>query len=286
MVTQHTVTLFGMGAYDGVRASVVALDRAPEPSTMRLMAQHSAGPSALLFLAPTPDCPADTSTPTFNLRCFGRAGELDVPPLASFAAAHVLVAKGATRGVDSVTVLEGPRRMVFPVTASGQIRCTVELGPVAPLEVSSVVRLVVSDLFGIVRRGLTLDYVEAHRTLVVYDTQSTADQLRGLTPRAAPSAAKTAAQLRLGTVIVCVRDTTTGGLFARAFSPAQDYAETPMPAAATPYLRNDWDASDSSAVFEIAWALSGRPGRLVKQPDGRHHATLFARAASIQSSRS
>ncbi|KAJ1730401.1 hypothetical protein LPJ61_003031 [Coemansia biformis] len=281
---QRTVTLFGTGSYDGIRASVHVLDAIPEPSTMRLMAQQTDCPSSL-FLAPSPDCPERTSTPTYNLRCFSGSGELDVPPLSSFAAAHAVMAKGGVRGIESVIILEGPRRMVFPVSRSGQIRCAVEPCAVAGLGVPNMERLVVSDLFGIVRRGLTLDYIEAHRTLAVYDSQSTVDQLRRLTPRSAPSTVKTVSQLCVSTIVVCVRDLKTGGLYARSFSPIHDYAETPMPTVATPYLRNDWGSDadgDANTVFEISWTLAGRSCRLIKRSDSRDSPTLYVRAVLLR----
>ncbi|KAJ2779663.1 hypothetical protein H4R18_003879 [Coemansia javaensis] len=286
-MAHYVVTLFGTGAFDGAPASVYVLGAPPEASAMRLMAQQQRGDgcAAHLFVAPA-------AAATYGMRCFGRGGELDVPALSAFAAARVLLDAGAAAAADkdddkddtgSIAVFEGARRTAFPAAQSGLVRGRVELGPVRRLAMASMERLVVADLFGIVRRGLELDHVEAHRTLVVYDRQSSVAQLRALTPRAAAHTPNTVAQLDVATVVVCVADRSTGGLYARAFSPVHDYAEVPMPVPATTHLRNDWApdaAAGGDALFEIAWSLDGRPCRLIKRQDGPAAATLFVQATT------
>ncbi|KAJ2808066.1 hypothetical protein H4R20_001024 [Coemansia guatemalensis] len=277
--THYTVLLYGTGAYDGIRASIFVLNVIPTTNMMQSMARRNKH-TRNLFLSPSIDCPERTTTPTYDLRCYGKDGEIGVPPLSAFAAAHVLIALHDIDGITTVVIFEGSRKLEFPVSSSRQIKCIIELAPVVSFEALHMERIVLLDLFKIIRRGLTLNYVEAHKTLVVYDNQSTVSQLRNLVPRSASYTENAIEQLQIATIIVCVNDELSGGIFARAFLPAQDYAEATMPVAATPYLQSCCNSDHKGSVLEISWITASKRCYLVAQATSTNSTTLIAQAAS------
>ncbi|KAJ2146564.1 hypothetical protein IW136_000530 [Coemansia sp. RSA 678] len=279
MVGHYVVSLFGTGAYDGVRTSIYILDSISSDERMHEMSRHSRFPRNL-FLSAAVGCVPRTPTPTYNLRCFSREGETVVPAFAAFAAAHVLITSHDTSHVTTIYILEGAqqRRFVFPIQpGSHQLQCTLALHATTSYvdEGRNTERIIIRDLFGIVRRGISLEFIEAEDTLIIYDEHTTASELVRLRPTHAPYSHSTAERLRVHTVVVCVRDEHTGGVFARAFWPRRAYNEAHMPVPALAYVRNAWD--QSSHVIEISWMSMGKRCFMVKHS----HNTLIATATTV-----
>ncbi|KAI8319069.1 hypothetical protein GQ54DRAFT_51742 [Martensiomyces pterosporus] len=275
------VSLFGSTSFDGVSVSIYAFDELQSNNVMRLLSEENPYPRNL-FLMPTIDCPKNSSTPAYVLRCFSKRGEVDVPPLTGFAAAHVLLNEARIKA-DTIIILEGSRKLEFPVTKGGQIQCCISLGPSLRQGVQGPQRVLMMDLFGIMRRGLDLEYIESCRTLVVYDSESEKQDLRNLAPKPTSFTQHTISQLRVSTVVVCVKDPKSGGIFARAFLPAFDYAETEMPVFATPYLDSHWDDKLAFNPYEVSWTIAGKACHIVKKR-GSPQSILFTRTATVQAS--
>ncbi|KAJ1960833.1 hypothetical protein GGI12_003582 [Dipsacomyces acuminosporus] len=273
------VSLFGTTRFDGVSVSIYVFDELQSNNIMHLLSEKSTHRRAL-FLMPTIDCPKNSTTPTYMLRCYSRRGEVDVPPLTGFAAAHVLINEIKVKA-EAVIVFEGSRRLEFPVTKGGQIQCQIPLAPSIKQGIQGLQRLTLMDLFGIVKRNLDLEYIESCRTLVVYDSDADKHDLRSLAPKATLFTEQTTDQLGISTVIVCVKDKKTGGIFARAFLPAFGYAEAEMPAFATPYLGNQWAHKLGYNLFEISWSSFGKSCHILKKME-HPHSSFFARTATIQ----
>ncbi|KAJ2611238.1 hypothetical protein H4S08_003251 [Coemansia sp. RSA 1365] len=275
----YTVSLYGTGAYDGIRASIFVLNVIPTTNMMQSIVQRNKYKHNL-FLSPSVDCPERTTTPTYDLRCYSRNGEIEVPALSAFAAAHVLITLYDIDGISTVVIFEGSRKMTFPVSNSRQIKCIIELDQIENLEVLHVERIILLDLFKIIRRGLILNYVDTHKTLIVYDSQSTVSQLRNLVPKSASYTNNAIKQLQVATIIVCVNDELSGGIFARAFLPAEDYAEAAMPVLATPYLQSCCSPDHKDSVLEISWISAGKHCYVVAKRASSSSTTLIAHTTS------
>ncbi|KAI9505439.1 hypothetical protein GGI25_005255 [Coemansia spiralis] len=259
-IPHYVVSLFGTGCYDGINASIFILTT-PDTATMQKLAVQSKY-QRNFFLVPL--SLQTNEEAQYVLWCFSRSGKIEVPALFGFAAAHIVIRELKIK-TRKVHVTEGNvRTMEFLVTKSGQIQCNLVLGPTVRQNVNDLVRIILTNIFGPNRQTTDVDYIEVCRTLVVYDSMSTKSVLQKLNPRPATYTKMAVDQLRVGTVIVCVKDKTTGGLFARSFLPGQGYAETAMPAFATPYLRNSWAPKSVQTLFEIGWCTMGKSCRVIK----------------------
>ncbi|KAJ1719239.1 hypothetical protein LPJ53_005967 [Coemansia erecta] len=242
-VFHYIVSSFGDTVFDGVNLSIFVLDFIPTTTELLMLLAAKQPFSHSIFALPTADNPENTTTPSYTLRSITSSPveETNVSPFTSLAAAHVIFAQHNGK-LDELTIIENTRKLLFPRPESKfseQIRCHVEV-PEQPVlwTVEGLARVMLMELFGIVRRGAQMEYVEHCRTLVVYDVDSGVEELRGIRPKESEHGRGAAERLNVHTVVVCVSDEGSGGLFTRAFLPLHAYREVPMPVSATPYLHN------------------------------------------------
>ncbi|KAJ2358569.1 hypothetical protein IWW50_000604 [Coemansia erecta] len=233
-----------------------------------------------LFLIPTD---TDTHTPTYTLRCFSHAGEIDVPAYSSFAAAHTLAWH---KEWTSIIVLEGgAHRVEYPRREHQFQAITAQAPPHAmQLDGRGDERIIASDIFTIIRRGLHIEHIPDLETLIIYDRTphhvATTREIMKLCPRSATYSQRAAERLQIHTVVVCVRDEGTGGVFVRGFWPKRAYEEVAMPVRALACVRNVWD---EDGCFEISWMCLGKRCFVVKKSGpGSNAASLIATATTIK----
>ncbi|KAJ2310880.1 hypothetical protein H4S01_002919 [Coemansia sp. RSA 2610] len=195
---------------------------------------------------------ATRTSNAYTLQCFSPTAELPLPPLSSLFAAHAILPPGQQ---TPICIWEHNQLHTFHVPHPGQLRCTPASVHVEQREMRDWERIIVTNLFGIVRRGIDIDLIEELRTMIVYDKDLDVDALLRLAPRCASYTQGAAERLGISIVVVCVRDEQTGGLFARAFQPLAEFAEAQMPVAAALHVRDPWTENQ---VFEVTWLSMGK----------------------------
>ncbi|KAJ1934675.1 hypothetical protein FBU59_005625 [Linderina macrospora] len=276
----YVVSLFGTSKLDGVRASVYMFDVMPATQAMMQISQNNQYPRNF-FMARTMSSPRDA--PVYVLRCFSKFRELDVPPLTSFAAVHVLVRENRVQA-RTIRIRENNNMTSFKISPSGRIQLHGMLDQTERRGIQGPERILLHDLFGIMKRGLELEYVEASQTLIVYDNHATKDDLARMAPRSTRFTNDALERQEIQTIVVCVEDPTTGGIHARAFYPGTKYTEANMPVLATPYLGSQWSRKAGAGFVEISWSMLDRHCHIIKQTAPDMSITLMTKTITLQAS--
>ncbi|ORX65922.1 hypothetical protein DL89DRAFT_325318 [Linderina pennispora] len=252
----YIVSLFGTSKMDGVRASIYMFDVMPATQAMMQISQNNHSPR---------------ESPIYVLRCFSKFRELDVPPLTSFAAVHVLVRENRVKAT-TIRIRENSSLTTYKISLQST---AASKGPE---------RILLHDLFGIMKRGLELEYIEASQTLIVYDNHSTKEDLARMAPRSTNSTNDALEKQKIQTIVVCVEDPTTGGIHARAFFPGTKYTEANMPVLATPYLGSQWTRKATANFVEISWSMLDRHCHIIKQTAPDKSIALMTKTITLQAS--
>ncbi|KAJ1643942.1 hypothetical protein J3B02_004078 [Coemansia erecta] len=295
-VIHYVVTLFGTNSYDGLSINTYTFDTEPTSSLIVLISEQSAYQHNL-FLSPLAD---SSPTPSFNLRCYSPNGQVPVPPFTSFAAAHVLFHQHKIPQDKVIIVEDNNRRLEFPRT-NGQMQCRVEIQQSwFDMPVGGAERILLMDIFGIVRRDVVLEYAEDCRTLVIYDLVFDKERLRGISPGYSNrrySRTSVVETLDVDCIVVCVADKRSGGIYVRGLQPQNGYGDVDVPLAVLPYLKNISQfgpnniPEPSLSMFEIAWTARQKECRLIKatpmagtvgHPFSDKTVVLMAEATTIQ----
>ncbi|KAJ1957056.1 hypothetical protein EC988_001032 [Linderina pennispora] len=276
----YIVSLFGTSKLDGVRASIYMFDVMPATQAMMQISQNNQYPRNF-FLARTMSSPRES--PIYVLRCFSKFRELDVPPLTSFAAVHVLVRENRVKAT-TIRIRENSSLTTYKISLSGRIQLHGMLDQTEHRGIKGPERILLHDLFGIMKRGLELEYIETSQTLIVYDNHSTKEDLARMAPRSTNSTNDALEKQKIQTIVVCVEDPTTGGIHARAFFPGTKYTEANMPVLATPYLGSQWTRKATAAVVEISWSMLDRHCYIIKQTAPDKSITLMTKTITLQAS--
>ncbi|KAJ2646979.1 hypothetical protein IWW40_005029 [Coemansia sp. RSA 1250] len=220
MVVQKTVSLFGTGPYDGVRLNVFIVDKEPTEA-MRQTIQSASG----IFVYPQQS----------NLQYFPAS----LPLISSYAAA--LTHPHPVTIVENSTPYEfAPKYPHIQVTAPAhsQLHDTMD----------ELERIVVLDIFGIVRRGLVFDYGLEDQLLIIYVKDMTVREVQHCQATGNPHRGDRMAQCwqrqRISQVALCVYDAQTGGVFARLFgiTDSREYTQTPgLALSVATRIQNIWD---------------------------------------------
>ncbi|KAJ1662236.1 hypothetical protein IW140_006087 [Coemansia sp. RSA 1813] len=309
-VSHYTIQLFGTNKYDGIRTSVFHIQKGKESGgtmeaakMLELSAQSKYQHN--MFVAPIEKGSNTVGVHGsdglhYSLRCFSRTTEITVPPLWVFGAAP-LVSHGPEKQQPgrSVYIVEGNGQqsniteLPEPSTRGHIQRAVVSIDePYGSLPGNDALvheRIILTNVLGRPQssgnwRDVQVDYINSHRTLVVYDGKMSPETLQTLAPMYASLTLLAIEQLNIDTVVVCAQHKATGGLLVRAFLPMQAYTEALMPVSATPYLRHPWAPSAVQSVFEISWFFDEKPCRIIKvsrqsaTSNGSTRVELMARA--------
>ncbi|KAJ1796516.1 hypothetical protein LPJ75_007226, partial [Coemansia sp. RSA 2598] len=148
--------------------------------------------------------------------------------------------------------MENNRRLVFPRT-SGQLQCHVQLEPTLfNVPAGGSERVLVMDIFGIVRRDLVLEYADRCSTLVIYDFSFDVERIKRLEPvhNKRYSRISAAETLDVDYVVICVADKQSGGIYVRGLMPRLGYADVDVPLAVLPYLKSISEFGPDCAYLE------------------------------------